>query len=116
MSGLSAHVVVRARDVDVALDVGTDECVALIGPNGAGKSTVVDVIAGLVRPDRGVVVLDGRTLSDDHRTVPTHRRRIGLVAQRSDLFPHRSVLANVAFGPRAVGASGREARGRARDA
>ncbi|KTR05233.1 sulfate/molybdate ABC transporter ATP-binding protein [Curtobacterium luteum] len=116
MSGLSAQVVVRARDVDVALDVGTDECVALIGPNGAGKSTVVDVLAGLVRPDRGTVVLDGRTLSDDRRTVPTHRRRIGLVAQRPDLFPHRSVLANVAFGPRAVGASGREARGHARDA
>lgn len=116
MSGLEAHVVVRARDVDVTLEVGPDECVALVGPNGAGKSTVVDVLAGLVRPDGGAVVLDGRTLSDDGRSVPTHRRRIGLVAQRPDLFPHRTVVANVAFGPRAAGATSREARGRARHA
>ncbi|GGL07041.1 molybdate transport system ATP-binding protein [Curtobacterium luteum] len=116
MSGLEARIVVDPRSVDVALSVGADECVALIGPNGAGKSTVVDVLAGLVRPDGGSVVVDGRTLAGDGRAVPTHRRRTGLVAQRPDLFPHRSVLANVAFGPRAAGASGREARGRAREA
>ncbi len=116
MTGIEARVVVAARDIDVSLTIGADECVAVIGPNGAGKSTVVDVLAGLVRADGGAVVLDGRMLSDDVRTVPTHRRRIGLVAQRPDLFPHRSVLANVAFGPRAAGATSREARGRAHDA
>jgi molybdate transport system ATP-binding protein len=108
--GLHAHVVVAERDVDVAFTVGPTECVALVGPNGAGKSTVVEVLAGLLAPDGGEVVLGGRTLTGRGRSVPAHRRRVGLVAQRPDLFPHLSVLRNVAFGPRAAGRSGREAR------
>lgn len=106
--GLVAHVVVPERDVDVRLTVGADECVALVGPNGAGKSTVVEVLAGLLRPRAGSVVLDGRDLT----AVPPHRRHVGLVAQRPDLFPHLTVARNVAFGPRATGSSGREARHR----
>ncbi|WIE75055.1 ATP-binding cassette domain-containing protein [Curtobacterium sp. MCSS17_007] len=106
--GLRAHVVVPDRGVDVRLEVGPDECVALVGPNGAGKSTVVEALAGLLRTRGGSVVLAGRELT----AVPTHRRRVGLVAQRPDLFAHRSVAGNVAFGPRATGASGREARHR----
>ncbi|PCN48727.1 molybdenum ABC transporter ATP-binding protein [Curtobacterium sp. 'Ferrero'] len=113
---MHARVVVRARDVDLFLEVGDDECVAVVGPNGAGKSTLVDALAGLVALDEGEVVLADRIVAERGRNVPTHRRRIGLVAQRPDLFPHRSVLANVAYGPRASGASGREARGRARQA
>lgn len=108
--GLRAHVVVAARDVDVAVTVGPAECVAIVGPNGAGKSTLVEVLAGLLAPDGGEVVLDGRTLAGRGRPVPAHRRRVGLVAQRPDLFPHLSVLRNVAFGPRAAGRGGREAR------
>ncbi|QCR44290.1 molybdenum ABC transporter ATP-binding protein [Curtobacterium sp. SGAir0471] len=108
-AGLRAHVVVPERDVDVRLTIGPDECVALVGPNGAGKSTVVEALAGLLRTRDGSVVLADRDLT----AVPTHRRRVGLVAQRPDLFAHRSVIGNVAFGPRATGASGREARLRA---
>lgn len=108
MTGLRAHVVVPARGVDVRLEVAAGECVALVGPNGAGKSTVVEVLAGLLRPRDGEVLLAGRDLT----AVPPHRRRVGLVAQRPDLFPHRSVARNVAFGPRAAGATGREARHR----
>jgi molybdate transport system ATP-binding protein len=104
--GLDAHVVVPSRGVDVRLTIGPAECVALVGPNGAGKSTVVEALAGLLGTRDGSVVLAGRDLT----TVPTHRRRVGLVAQRPDLFAHRSVAGNVAFGPRATGASGREAR------
>lgn len=121
--GLRAHVVVPSRGVDVRLTIGPDECVALVGPNGAGKSTVVEAVAGLLGTRRasgepgsgapgsvvpGSVVLDGRDLT----AVPTHRRRVGLVAQRPDLFAHLSVAANVAFGPRATGSGGREARHR----
>ncbi|MDM7890647.1 ABC transporter ATP-binding protein [Curtobacterium caseinilyticum] len=106
--GLRAHVVVPARGVDVRLAIDPDECVALVGPNGAGKSTVVEALAGLLRMRAGSVVLGGRDLT----AVPTHRRRVGLVAQRPDLFAHRTVAGNVAFGPRATGASGREARHR----
>jgi molybdate transport system ATP-binding protein len=115
-SGLVVHVVRRDRDVDVALTVGPSECVALVGPNGAGKSTVVDAVAGLLPLDDGEVRAAGRLLAGSGRDVPAHRRRIGLVAQRPDLFPHLSVLANVAFGPRAAGRSGREARLTARRA
>ncbi|WP_220038070.1 ABC transporter ATP-binding protein [Curtobacterium sp. MCBD17_032] len=102
--------------MDVTLTVGPAECVALVGANGSGKSTVLDAIAGLLPLDGGEVRSDGRVLAGLGRSVPAHRRRIGLVAQRSDLFPHRTVLANVAFGPRAAGRSGREARLTARQA
>ncbi|GAA3342838.1 ATP-binding cassette domain-containing protein [Curtobacterium pusillum] len=106
--GLRAHVVVPSRDVDVRLDIGPDECVALIGPNGAGKSTVVEALAGLLRVRTGEIVLGGRVLTG----VPPHRRGVGLVAQRADLFPHLSVARNVAYGPRASGLGGLEARHR----
>lgn len=106
--GLRAHVVVPDRGVDVRLDVAPDECVALVGPNGAGKSTVVETLAGLLRVRSGAVVLGGRDLTG----VRAHRRGVGLVAQRADLFPHLSVARNVAYGPRATGSGGREARHR----
>ena len=106
--GLRARVVVPERDVDVRLDIGPAECVALVGPNGAGKSTVVEALAGLLRTRQGEVVLGDRDLT----RVPPHRRGVGLVAQRADLFPHRSVAGNVAYGPRASGSGGREARAR----
>ncbi|MFZ7089184.1 ABC transporter ATP-binding protein [Curtobacterium sp. RRHDQ10] len=99
------------------IEIGDGETVALVGPNGAGKSTVVDVVAGLVRPDDGEVVLGGLTVFAGGRVrVPAHRRRIGLVGQDPALFPHLSVLDNVAYGPRASGASRRRAHVRAHSA
>jgi thiamine transport system ATP-binding protein len=78
----------------VSLSVGDGEVVALLGPSGSGKSTLLRVIAGLVTPESGSVRLDGRDLT----AVPTHRRGIGMVFQDEQLFPHRSVAANVGFG------------------
>ena len=106
--GLRAHVLVPERDVDVRLEIGSAECVALVGPNGAGKSTVVEALAGLLRTRHGEVLLGDRDLT----RVPPHRRGVGLVAQRADLFPHLSVAGNVAYGPRASGSGSREARHR----
>jgi molybdate transport system ATP-binding protein len=100
---------VDERGVDVALDVGAGETVALLGPNGAGKSTVLAVAAGLLRPDRGRVTLDGRVLTDDAGWVAPHDRHVALLAQDPLLFPHLTVLDNVAFGPRSAGASRRTA-------
>lgn len=108
MTGLRAHVVRPDRGVDVTIEVAPGECVALIGPNGAGKSSVLEAVAGLLR-HAGRVEISGV----DVTTAPPHRRRVGLVAQRADLFPHLSVARNVAYGPRAAGVAGREARGRA---
>lgn len=95
------------RDVTVSFDaiavldratlsVGDGEIVALLGPSGSGKSTLLRVIAGLVVPDAGRVELDGR----DVTRLATHRRGVGMVFQDEQLFPHRDVAANVAFGMR----------------
>ncbi|WP_144765678.1 ABC transporter ATP-binding protein [Curtobacterium sp. 9128] len=110
MTGLHAHVVLTDRDVDVAVEVGPDDCVALVGPNGAGKSSVVEAVAGLLAVDAGSVRIGDTTVDDGRRRVPPHRRRVGLVAQRGDLFPNLTVAGNVGYGPRAAGMRGREAR------
>jgi molybdate transport system ATP-binding protein len=73
---------------------------ALFGRSGSGKSTIVDIVGGLIRPDRGKVVVDGQTLVDTERGVfvAKHRRRLGYVFQDSRLFPHLSVRQNLLYG------------------
>jgi molybdate transport system ATP-binding protein len=105
MSSLHLRAVIPQRGIDVTLDVAAGETVALTGPNGAGKSSILGVIAGLLRPDEGEVRLGDRILD---RT-PPHARGIALLAQDPLLFPHLSVLANVAFAPRARGVHRRQA-------
>jgi len=111
---LQAHVRVDRPGftLDVELAVGAGEVVAVLGPNGSGKSTLLGVLAGLLRPDAGQVILEGRVLTDVAVAVQVapHRRRVGLLAQQPLLFPHLSVLENVAFGPRSTGVGRREAR------
>jgi molybdate transport system ATP-binding protein len=104
VSGIDVRAVVQARRLDVEFGVAPGEVLALLGPNGAGKSTVLHVIAGLVGPDTGRVRLGGRVLTDTSARihVDTHARRTGLLMQDPLLFPHLSVGANVAFGPRAA--------------
>ncbi|BAD39983.1 ABC transporter ATP-binding protein [Symbiobacterium thermophilum] len=73
---------------------------ALFGPSGSGKSLTLQAIAGLVRPDRGVIRLNGRTLFDGEAgtNLPPQARRVGYVPQHYALFPHMTVLQNVAYG------------------
>jgi molybdate transport system ATP-binding protein len=75
---------------------------ALFGPSGAGKTSVVNMIAGLLAPDRGSIALDDTVLFDASKgiNVPPHRRRIGYVFQEDRLFPHLSVRQNLDYGRR----------------
>jgi molybdate transport system ATP-binding protein len=87
--------------LDVELEVARGETVAVLGPNGAGKTTLLRALAGLI-PIQGKVELDGAVLDDSSTRahVPTERRHVGLVFQDHVLFPHMTVLDNVAFGLR----------------
>jgi molybdate transport system ATP-binding protein len=101
------------RGVSIDLSVPSGSVTAIVGPNGAGKTTLLHLVAGLLHPTSGSVQVGDRTLSDASRVVPTHRRRVALLTQRSSLFPHLTVLENVAFAPRSAGASRSAARERA---
>ncbi|OMC49189.1 sulfate/molybdate ABC transporter ATP-binding protein [Mycobacterium sp. IS-1264] len=101
MSELQLRAVVANRLLGVEFSVSAGEVLAVLGPNGAGKSTALHVIAGLLRPDEGLVRLGDRVLTDTSAGVhvATHDRRVGLLLQDPLLFPHMSVAANVGFGP-----------------
>jgi len=75
---------------------------ALFGPSGSGKTSLVNMIAGLLKPDRGSIKLDDTVLFDADKNidVPPHKRRIGYVFQEGRLFPHLSVRQNLDYGRR----------------
>ena len=104
-------------ELDVELSASDGETVAILGPNGAGKTTLLRALAGLIALDRGRIELDGVVLDDGARVfVQPERRPIGVVFQDYLLFPHLSVLENVAFGLRSPRhrSSRRTRRGRGR--
>ena len=108
---------VDSRDVDVELEVPGGQVVALLGPNGAGKSTLLAMLSGLLVPDEGRASVADRVLVDTASGVrlPVHERGVGVLTQDPMLFPHLSVLGNVAFGPRCAGLSRRRATQAARE-
>jgi molybdate transport system ATP-binding protein len=77
----------------------------LFGASGAGKTSLINMIAGLLRPDRGFIAIDGETLDDSKANlhIPAHRRRIGYVFQDARLFPHLDVRGNLDYGRRMNG-------------
>jgi molybdate transport system ATP-binding protein len=106
MSMLALDVEKRLGDFAVAARFETAGGVtALFGTSGAGKTTLVNMIAGLIAPDRGRIRLDETVLFDSAARidVPAHRRRIGYVFQEGRLFPHLSVAANLDYGRRMCG-------------
>ena len=87
--------------VTLTLEAGKGATV-LFGPSGIGKSSVLNMVAGLLRPDRGRIAIDGETLFEAARPggvdVPPERRRAGYVFQEARLFPHLRVRANLLYG------------------
>jgi molybdate transport system ATP-binding protein len=105
---LSVDVEKRLGDFFLAAKFETGSGVtALFGPSGAGKTTLVNMIAGLLTPDRGRMALDDTVLFDSAARidVPAHRRRIGYVFQEGRLFPHLTVAQNLDYGRRMSGLS-----------
>jgi molybdate transport system ATP-binding protein len=92
----------RSFDASAELTVERGETLALVGPSGAGKTTVLRVVAGLLRPQTGLVTLDRTVLLDTERRIDVapERRRVGYLFQEYALFPHLDVLRNVRFGAR----------------
>jgi molybdate transport system ATP-binding protein len=91
----------RLGDFRLALAFTSDgPLTALFGPSGSGKSSLINVIAGLIRPDRGRVIVGETVLNDAERGifVAKHRRRVGYVFQEGRLFPHLSVRRNLLYG------------------
>ncbi|WP_165064993.1 ATP-binding cassette domain-containing protein [Desulfovibrio sp. ZJ200] len=104
MIALRLHKKFRNTALPFCLDVeyeigGRGETAVLFGPSGSGKSLTMQCLAGLMRPDAGYIRLNGRTLYDGATKVfvPARRRRIGYMFQEYALFPHLSVLQNVAY-------------------
>lgn len=94
---------IRVRRDDFALDVvlqGDAGVVALVGPNGSGKTTVLRILAGAVEPDYAEIEVAAQVVASTEGgiDVPMERRRMGYVPQGYGLFPHLSVIDNVAFG------------------
>ena len=93
----------RHRQGDFRLDAAFESSgrlTALFGPSGSGKTSLVNIIAGLIRPDDGRVAVDGSVLADTQTRVfvPKYKRRIGYVFQDARLFPHLTVSQNLGYG------------------
>ena len=100
---LDLNVSTRLGEFSVEANIKADAGVtALFGPSGAGKTTLVNMLAGLLRPEQGHIIVQGEILFDREQgiDVPPEARRIGYVFQESRLFPHMSVAANLNYGRR----------------
>ena len=86
------HRTVAVDDVSLTIEPGS--MVALLGPSGCGKTTCLRMIAGLVTPTSGAILLNGGEVT----SVPVHKRNIGMLFQNYALFPHMTVAENIAFG------------------
>lgn len=89
---------------DVTLEVASGELISLLGPSGCGKTTLLRMVAGLIAPTSGRILIDGADIT----ALPPHKRQLGLVFQSYALFPHLTVAANVGFGLRRQGMRGAE--------
>lgn len=90
--------------IHISFVLGQTGITALFGPSGAGKSSLINMVAGLISPDSGRIVVDGQTVfhSEKNVNVPPEKRRFGYVFQDGRLFPHLSVQSNLTYGMKLV--------------
>ena len=109
----SKKIIIHAENVDkwfgnfqalkgVSADIEEGEVVVVLGPSGSGKSTFIRCINQLEEHEAGVIVVDGIEINDDSRNLQKIRSEVGMVFQQFNLFPHLTVLDNVALAPRKV--------------
>lgn len=86
--------------LDASFEANGVLVIALFGRSGAGKTSIINMVAGLIRPDSGRIVVKGRSVFDSEKgvNVPTEKRRFGYIFQDGRLFPHMSVKANLLYG------------------
>lgn len=96
---VAVHHRLGALDLEASFE-SAGHLTALFGPSGSGKTSLINIIAGLIRPDAGRIVIGDRTLVDtaSRRFVPAYRRRVGFVFQDARLFPHLTVRSNLRYG------------------
>lgn len=116
MSSISLRAEIAQRGVNFEFEAADGETVAVLGPNGTGKTTLLSLVAGLLKPDTGRVVLGDDVVTDTATGtfVPPHARGVASLTQKALLFPHLSAEANVSFAPRSRGIGRRDARTAAR--
>ncbi len=110
--GITRRFATQVAVRDVSFDVLPKEIVALVGASGSGKTTTLRMVAGYEIPDEGRILLDGKDITQ----LPPEKRGFGMVFQHYALFPHMTVLDNVAFGLEARGVAKKERYARAMNA
>ena len=106
LRGISKRFAGRDAVHDLSLTLGRGEFLSLLGPSGCGKSTTLGMIAGFIRPDAGVILIDGTQVNE----LSPRRRRIGLVLQDYAIFTRLTVRANLSFGLDVMGVKRSERR------
>jgi molybdate transport system ATP-binding protein len=98
--------------VHASFDANGSSVVGLFGRSGAGKTSVINMVAGLIRPDQGRIVVKGDCVFDSDRGInlPPHKRGFGYIFQDGRLFPHMSVRSNLAYGMKLVPRAKRRVR------
>lgn len=89
----------------ISFELSNGETLALVGPSGCGKTTTLRMIAGLERPDSGIICLNDRVVASESVFIPPEKRGVGMVFQDHALFPHLTVSENIAFGLRGQSAA-----------